>query len=215
MKNNLKLFALLTALATSGSAFADWSAVTGETVGEGNNVIHAQAGLPGISGRWFHGMSDKFDLGARFAFDYLYAGGFTGFGFAPGIRPAAILKFNLMQQDKFSMALRFEPGIDLFFAGGFALFGIGLPVSLDMGIRVNDKVAIPIFAELPMSLNLTNVVIFNIPIKVGAGVEWKFAENMALTGRMAFGPVISAGGGFFGGGVGFALDTLIGMEFKL
>jgi hypothetical protein len=217
MKNTLKLVSLVASLTLSGSAFADWSAVTGETVGEGNNVIHAQAGLPTISGKWFHGMSEKFDLGAGLSFDYLYAGTFTpGFGFTPGFRPAAIMKFGLMQQDKFSMALRIEPGVNLYFSGAGVLFGLGVPVGLDMGIRINDKVSIPLGVELAMSLNLTQAVIFVLPIKIGGGVEWKFSETMALTGRMNFGPAIVAGNFGFGfGGVGFAYDALIGMEFKL
>ena len=64
-----------------------------------------------------------------------------------------------------------------------------------------------------MSINLTGITAFAIPIKFGGGVEYKFTPDMALTARMAFGPLIVAAG--VGAGVGFAFDTLIGMEFKI
>jgi hypothetical protein len=210
MKKNLTLIALLTTFATSTAAFADWSPITGETVGEGNNVIHVQAGFPGISGGFLHGMAEKFDLGARLTFNYGLEGTFA---IVPGLKPAAILKIGLMEQEKFNMALRFEPGLNMYFSGFGVLFGIAIPVALDMGIRINEQVAIPLFVEMPMGLNLTPIVTFGLPIRFGGGVEYKFKDDMALTFAMRFGPYIGIGG--FGAGVGFSFDSLIGIAFKL
>jgi hypothetical protein len=229
MKKNFSILSLVAAVVLSSVAFGQdsevsapdgssgkWSTVTGETVGEGNNVIHVQAGYPGLSGGWFHGMSEKFDLGARFTFNYGYE---STTAIIPGLKPAMILKIGLMDNGKFNMALRFEPGVQLYFSsfGGGVLFGINLPAYLDMGIRINNEFSVVLGADLPMSLNLTPGVVFNIPIKFGGGIEYKINPDMALTFNTRFGPFIAAGGfgGFGFGGVAFAFDALFGLAFKL
>ena len=220
MKKNLTLIALVAAVSVAAPAFAEggsyhWTTATGETVGTGNNAIHVQAGFPGISGGWYHGLSEKMDIGARFSFNYAYEStfGFGIIGLAPGLKPAAILKFGLMDNGKFNMALRIEPGIHLYFAGGGVLFGLDTPVLLDMGIRVNEQFSVLLGAGLPLSFNFTPLFVMAIPIMVGGGVEYKFTPDMALTFNMKFGPAIIASG--FGSGASFAFESLIGLAFKL
>jgi hypothetical protein len=169
------------------------SLYSGRTLGTGNNVIAPEIGWPGIDVTFAHGMSPGFDLGGKFTFNY-------GYEFAVGVYPAinaqAVLRFHLLTQGIFALALETEPGIGV----GFVPFNflIYLPVALQMSVHPLPSLSVLFGAEFRPSIGIGQVVSFGMPILLlNPGLEYAVGNRVALTLRTGFGPSIGAGGVFF------------------
>lgn len=194
-----------------GGGGANWSVLTGRTVGAGHNVLHPEVGWPGIGATFLHGSTSTFDIGGRFTFDY---GGNVAFFVNPGLRFQAVLRFSLLDTGFVSAALYTAPGIGLYFAGGGA-FGILLPIGVQLGIHPSRMVAIALGFDVDLALAIAFRGGFGagIPILFGPGVEFIATPNLAITFNLRLGPGIAVFEG--GSGVGFAFRGLIGIAVKL
>jgi len=220
MSNRLAVLATVAVLASSQAmadeapgAAVDWGVVTGRTVGRSNFVIHPEFGWPGIGSGFIYGAGDAFDVGGRFTFNY---GSELATVIAPEIKMTGLLKFKLLDRDKFSMAISTEPGIGFIFVGGGAGMVIFFPAYLSFGIHPAPQVGIVLGADLPFQIGFSfngGGVVFGLPMGFGPGVEFAIAPNLQLTFNMRFGPGIIAAGG--GAGAGFAFKTLMGIAIKL
>jgi hypothetical protein len=189
---------------------ARWSVESGNTVGAGTDVVYGQFGFPGLSGTFLHGVQSNLDLGARFTFNY---GVESDASFIhPELKLQGVSRVNLLKNPKFDLALEFDPGFGLFFAGGQTFFGLALPVELTAGIPINSQFTIDLGFGLPVFINFTTTTYALIPILFGGGVEYYLQSNMALTFRLRMGPEIST---ISGGGSDFGLQALIGVALKL
>ena len=196
---------------TAGAA-VDWSVITGRTVGAGAFVIHPEFGWPGLGAAFIYGAGSAFDVGGRFTFNY---GSELATVIVPGLKMTGFLKFKLLNQQKFSLALRTEPGIGFFFPGGSAGMQIFFPVYMDFGIHPIPQLGVVLGADLPFQIGFSfggGPVFFALPMGFGPGLEFALTPNVQLTFNMRFGPGIIASGG--GAGANFAFKTLMGVAIK-
>lgn len=225
MSNRLAVLATVAVLASSQAmadeapgAAVDWGVVSGRTVGSGSFVIHPEFGWPGLGSAFIYGAGSAFDVGGRFTFNYGHEGGGAGFGVAivPQIKLNGLMKFKLLDRDKFSLALSTEPGVAFFFVGGVSGMQIYFPVYMSFGIHPAPQVGIVLGADLPFNIGFLfqgGNPFFQLPMGFGPGVEFAIAPNLQLTFNLRFGPGIIAGGA--GSTAGFAFKTLMGIAIKL
>ncbi len=213
MRKLLKAPLLVLALLAAAPASAEsMSVLSGRTVGDGSFVIFPQFGYPGVWCDFLYGTSEKMQLGGRIGFNY---GNQVAVGLDIGPQVNFLLKFNLINKEKLSMALRVDPGLLFGGLNGYAYMGIAFGVGLDFGIHPAEMVAIHFGADLmpTMGIYFVGAFAFAMPIQFGPGVEFEVSEGVLLTFNAKFGPGIVAGAG--GGGVGFALKTMMGVAIKM
>jgi hypothetical protein len=199
------------AIAQDGAAVQGPSVLTGRTVGTGNNVVHVQAGWPGISATLLHGYTPTVDLGGIFSFNYGYEGDVNIVH--PGLKLQGLVKFTVLDTPKYNLGIWFAPGYLVYFFGGAVgtLSGVTFPIGAMFGLPVTPGVNVAINVDLPMFVSFGDFGSFTIPILFGGGVEYFIEKNMALTFNLRMGPIIYAKGG----GSDFDLQSLVGLAIHL
>jgi len=176
----------------AGPARAEgWSVQSGQTVGSGASVFWAQVGWPGISADLAHGISPSVDIGGRFTFNYGEEG-ITDTGVI-GLKFQFTLRAQLVHKPKFDLALRFDPGLLLYFPSSTTVVGITFPVGLEAGFPVSPVFRAMASFELPFWVTFGNVngpAELFVPILFGGGVEYLLERDLALTARLRMGPTI-------------------------
>ncbi len=152
-----------------------------------------------------HGMGPRFDLGGKFTFNYGYE---YAVAIYPAINAQVVMRFGILNQGIFSLALEVEPGIGV----GFVPFTflIYLPVALQMSIHPIPSLSVLFGAEFRPAIGIGQGVAFGMPIMLlDPGIEYAVSNRVALTLRTAFGPSI------VGGNVAFTFRALMGATIKL
>ena len=194
----------------AANAAEQWSVLSGRTVGVDQNVIHGQAGWPGISATLLHGVSPKVDLGGLFAFDYGAENSTCCIW--PELRFAAVGRLNLVDTPKYNVGIGAQPGLLLVFpSGGSTQVGVGIPLSFAAGFPVSPQVIVVAGADVAFDIFFTSGSYVIIPILFGGGVEYMIESNLLLTFSLRLGPVIGAGSF---SGTTFGLNGLIGLAYK-
>jgi hypothetical protein len=193
--------------ATGAPAYS-WTVDSGQTVGDGNNVVRAQVGWPGLWLDFIHGASSDFDIGGRFGLNWgLYPGATQGS--AIGLTFQLMLRKQMFDIGGFKVAFTFDPGFILEFPGGGTIAGIMFPIGAQIGFPVADKWTVNGSFEIPMYVTFSPGNFF-IPLMFGGGVEYLIQPNLDLTFKLAMGPDIATSGG-----TSFALQGLVGLAYKL
>jgi hypothetical protein len=184
--------ALLAGLITGSARAEGWSAMSGQTLGNGAGMIWGQFGWPGISADLAYGASPTLDLGGRFTFNYGEEG-ITDTGVL-GLKFQFTLRAQLVHKAKFDLALRFDPGLLLYFPSNTTVVGMTFPVGLEFGFPITPQLRANASFDLPfwVTFNPSPVEGF-IPILFGGGVEYLLQRDLALTARLKMGPTISTG----------------------
>lgn len=192
MRRLVVWMALLVGLVARNARAQDWSAMSGQTLGSGAGMIWGQFGWPGISADLAYGTSPTLDLGGRFTFNYGEEG-ITDTGVL-GLKFQFTLRAQLVRKPKFDLALRFDPGLLLYFPSNTTVVGMTFPVGLEFGFPIS-----PVF-RANASFDLPFWITFNpspaegfIPILFGGGVEYLMQRDLALTARLKMGPTIATG----------------------
>jgi hypothetical protein len=81
----------------------------------GEQVVNAEGGYPGMFVEYLSGMSPRFDLGAKFTFNYGLEGDIQKY--APGIKLQALLFFVLPPIGPITPSVRVDPGLYSYFFG--------------------------------------------------------------------------------------------------
>lgn len=183
---------LIAGLGAGSVRAQDWSAMSGQTLGSGAGMIWGQFGWPGISADLAYGTSPTLDLGGRFTFNYGEEG-ITDTGVL-GLKFQFTLRGQLVRKPKFDMALRFDPGLLLYFPSNTTVVGMTFPVGLEFGFPISPVVRANASFDLPfwITFNPSPVQGF-IPILFGGGVEYLMQRDLALTARLKMGPTIATG----------------------
>jgi len=220
MRKAVQLFAVVGVLAwvplqAQARAPQGWSVLTGETVGNNNNVVHVQAGWPGISATLLHGYTPTVDVGGIFTFNYGVEGDVNSVH--PELKLQGLAKATLMDTSKYNLGVWFAPGPLLaFLPSGFGVtgttFGISFATGLIFGLPINNMVNVAFNFDLPMFVLFGDYGTFVVPILFGGGVEYFLEKNMALTFNLRMGPIIYTKSGF---GTDFDLMALFGLAFKI
>ncbi len=217
MRKFLVLCALAFALAPSGSEAAPvgphgWSVITGRTVGTGVDVLHVQAGWPGISAGLAHGMTPKLDLGGIFTFNYGFEGDVEVV--RPGLKLQGLLRANLVDSGKFNLGIHFAPGPLVYFLRFTTVAGIAIPIGLAFGIRANNELNVGLAFEMPMFVVFSSSALNGqlvLPVLFGGGIEYFFDRNLALTFQLKMGPMIYTRDAF----TDFDFQALMGLAVRL
>jgi hypothetical protein len=172
------------------STKGDWSLSSGWTAGQGKNAISAELGWPGIEGKYLHGLSDRFDIGARFAFLY---GTLVGVTVDPTFTFGAVMHAGLVRHGMISLGLEFNPGVG-FSMNGAGAFLVQFPLQMLVGVHPVDILNV----DFGVALAPTIVVPFGggqgiglaMPILFGPGVELFLTRSLMVTLQTRFGPGI-------------------------
>jgi hypothetical protein len=182
--------ALLVGLGTGSARAQEWSAMSGQTLGSGAGMIWGQFGWPGISADLAYGVSPTLDLGGRFTFNYGEEG-ITDTGVL-GLKFQFTLRGQLIHKPKFDMALRFDPGLLLYFPSNTTVVGMTFPVGLEFGFPITPVFRANASFDLPFWITFSpSPVAGYIPILFGGGVEYLVQRDLALTARLKMGPTIA------------------------
>jgi hypothetical protein len=153
-------------------------------------MVWGQFGWPGISADLAYGVSPTLDLGGRFAFNYGEEG-ITDTGVL-GLKFQFTLRGQLIKKPKFDLALRFDPGLLLYFPSNTTVVGMTFPVGLEFGFPITPVFRANGSFDIPFWITFSPSPVEGwIPILFGGGVEYLFERDLALTARIKMGPSIS------------------------
>ncbi|HZX42182.1 MAG TPA: hypothetical protein VFE93_10115 [Myxococcaceae bacterium] len=180
---------------------------SGETVGAGANVAAAAVGYPGLDLRLFHGLDATTDVNAHVGINYAFEGITRGtrFEFTAQV---GIRKELLTFGGNMKLAGYFDPGILV--AASPGQFGIKIPIGVEMGIPLNQKIILNGSLDLPMFFTFGDFNAFYIPLLFGGGIEYLLEPHIALTGKLKLGPTF----GTNGFPTSFTLYLLAGAAYK-
>jgi hypothetical protein len=187
-----------------------WSLSTGRTVGAGGNAVAGEVGWPGIEARYVHGISDRFDVGARFAFLY---GSIVGVNVSPALTFGGVLRAGLVRNGMVSLGLEFNPGIGFGFTGRSS-FLVQFPLELQVGVHPSSLVSVVFAARLTPTfiVGFDSNFTYVMPIVLGPGVELFVAPDLAVTVSTRFGPGVWAHS--LGSGVAFSFVATFGLGYR-
>lgn len=209
MRRVVVAIAVAAGLVAGEASAQSGSAMSGQTLGTGAGLIWGQAGWPGISADLAYGTSPTLDLGGRFTFNYGEEG-ITDTGVL-GLKFQFTLRTQLVHKAKFDLALRFDPGLLLYFPSDRTIVGVTFPVGLEFGFPIS-----PVFRATG-SLDLPFWITFSpsptqafIPLLFGGGVEYLVEKELALTARLKMGPTIAT----YSGRAYFTLYFQVGVAYR-
>lgn len=186
---------------TSDSGSDRFSVTTGETVATNRDMVSAEAGFPGFTFGYTHGMNDHFDAGLKL--DLLYGHRFTTVQSQFGMGLHAPLRIVTYRQNRVSVMLHADPGLDFYTAPGnppvcaafgincapSAAFGIDLPVGITVGYQATPEVRIAAGADLPLIFAVSpSPAHLQIGPMFGGAVEYYFERQWAVGFNVRFGP---------------------------
>lgn len=190
-----------------------WSTLSGKTVGQGNTVLTGEVGWPGLGVELLHGATSGFDIGGRFGFNY---GVQRMVEFVePGISLNAVMRFNLLDTGRFNLGATFEPGPFFVFANGFNDVGMDLPIGLQLGIPVGSALMLHGGIDMPFFVLFGDGGGLWIPVLFGGGLEYFIDRNLAVNFKMRMGPTFNTNDDFRRNDAFFALESMVGLSYKL
>lgn len=200
----------------SGSQFSTtaeqaWTATAARTVGGGASVAQAEAGWPGISLAYLHGLDEVTDAGLRATFNY----GFEGTtGSATGLILQVPVRRYLGGSDTFNYGVHVDPGLAIYGNRGSTLFGATLPVGVVLGFLVTPQLTLEGTADFPILISFVNPLGVLFGPELGAGAEYKVDRNLAVSVRARIGPAFALSNGY-GSTTSTAFQTLVGVAYNL
>ena len=209
-------------------ASGGWSVVGALTAPKNGNIVEGALGWPGLTAAFRRGVSDQLEMGGRFTFNYGVEGMVSRV--VPGLKFQFLLRFKFFDNKKISLGVRFEPGALFYFYPStgattctFDQFGnvvcgratstVGgliLPMGVRLGIVASSALNIGVSFDLPMWFSFGPTAIFNVPVLMGAGVEYFLQSNLLLSFTVKMGPTLSSGGGT----AVFTFESLLGVGYR-
>ncbi len=169
----------------------NWSATAARTVGNGNSVVGAEVGWPGVGFTWLHGANDTTDVGLHLGLNY----GFEGTtNTVIGLNLAVPYRTEIGHMGDTTFAFTTQPGITIYGNHGSALVGIGGPIGVVAGFKIDPRMTLDVGGDVPVLLSFSNPAGFLFGPQIGGGGEYLIDNNLAITARVRVGPE-------------FALDT--------
>jgi len=186
------------------------TALGGNPLPQGANLVHAQFGWPGLSATFLHGVSSKLSLGGRFALNYGLEGQVGGVNL--GLKFQGLLRLGLLDTGRVNLGLDLAPGLALYFPfSNTAQIGLAVPLALVLGVPLSDTLTVHAALEMPMLVTFTWYSTFYLPLYFGGGLEFALDRNILLTVALRAGPMIDARTS----GVNPGVLGLFGLAFKL
>ncbi len=188
-----------------------WTATAARTVGSGASVAQAEAGWPGVSFTYLHGLDEVADAGLRATFNY----GFEGTtGSAAGLILQVPVRRYLGGSDALNYGVHIDPGLAIYGNRGSTLFGATLPVGAVVGFQISPQLTLEGTADFPILIAFVNPLGVLFGPELGAGAEFKVDRNLAVSVRARIGPEFALANGY-GGTTSTAFQTLVGVAYNL
>ena len=195
-----------------GASDVDWSATAARTAGAGNNVLQVEAGWPGIDFAYLHGIDERSDLGVRAALVYGFEGTTNS---AAGVQLQIPYRRMLTNGDTTNVTFHIDPGLTIYgnSNNGGTLVGVGGPVGVVAGFRVDPRLTLDAGVDFPVLLSFTHPAGVLFGPQLGGGAEYAVDKNLAVTFRARFGPEFAVANGDTGNQ--FAFSSLIGLAYNM
>jgi hypothetical protein len=190
---------------TAAGSSGHFSVITGETVATGRDMVSAEAGFPGFTFGWTHGLSDRFDAGVKL--DLLYGRRYTTLFSTFGMQLHAPLRYMTYRRGQIGVQVHVDPGLDFytganpcaafgFNCGQNASFALNVPVGVTVGFQVTHELRVAAGADLVMSLAYAGpgTAFLQIGPLFGGAVEYYFEKQWVVGFNLRFGPQFYAGG---------------------
>jgi hypothetical protein len=174
-------------LALSREARA-WGVHTGDTIGTGDNLIYGEAGWPGISAGFAHGLNDKLEIGGRLDTYYGIEGtphSFFGLGFG------ATIRYTLVRKEHVSAEVHVFPGFKFDVFSPAVAFGFAFPIGAEAGYHINKQATVSLGVDVGLYGNFANGGYFCFAPIAGPGFEYHLDDHIT------FGVVTRFGGAAF------------------
>lgn len=194
---------------TGSSGDMNWSATAGRTVGDGNSVLQAEAGWPGIGFTYLKGVNDNTDLGFHVGLNYGFEGTTNS---VVGLNLAVPYRHTLGTIGDTAFAIEAQPGLSVYGNHGSALVGVGGPLGVVAGLKVTERLTLDLAADVPVLLSFANPAGFLFGPQFGGGGEYLIDANLAVTARLRVGPEYGFDTAGTGSQTGFT--TLIGLAYN-
>jgi hypothetical protein len=169
---------------TIGPSTRNWSATGAETVGTGNNVAQAEAGWPGFNITYLRGLDPIDDIGVKVGFNYSFEGTSNT---TAGFNLAVPFRRTISRGPALNIGARIEPGITFYDNQG-TLFGVGGPIGIVAGLRVDPFLLLTAGLDVPVLLSFTHPFGLAFGPQAGVGGEYQIDRDVAITARFRVGP---------------------------
>jgi len=191
-----------------------WTMLGAQTSGDGANVVAVDAGFPGLSVTYLHGVTSIEDIGFRLAFNYGYEGLVTAIH--PGLRGEAVARLRLLDTGHVSIGLKGGVGVFAYFTSAYTAPGITLPLGLVVGIPVGNAFSVATGVDVPLFLTFGPTGGLTAPVLFVAGLERWLGKGWLANLRVRMGPAVNITGPFVPvGSAQLAFELAVGMAFKL
>lgn len=187
---------------------AGWSATAGRTVGNGNSVLQAEVGWPGIGFTYLHGANETTDVGFHVGFNYGFEGTTNS---VTGVNLAVPFRHVLAMFGDTAVTFRADPGLSIYGNRG-ALVGVGGPLGVVAGFRMSPRLTLDVGADVPVLISFSNPAGFVFGPQFGGGGEYLIENNLAVTARVRVGPEFALDSS--GTTRDTAFTTLIGLAYN-
>jgi hypothetical protein len=181
----LLLLAQLVQTSVDPAADSNWSVSAAETVGLGNSAVAAEAGWPGVGFTYLRGVDERTDWGFHASLNYGLQGtstSLTGGNFGLAYR------HTLGGLSDVGFTLEAQPGLALYSSSGSVLFGVGLPVGVVAGFKLDERLTLDLAFEVPLLISFSNPAGVLLGPQFGSGGEYQLNHNLAVTARLRIGP---------------------------
>lgn len=187
----------------------NWSATAGRTVGTNSTVLQAEAGWPGIGFTYLKGVDERTDLGLHVGFNYALEGTTNT---TAGLNLAIPYRHTLGTVADAVVAFETMPGLSFYGNNGGVLVGVGGPVGMVAGFKVDPRLTLDVAAGVPMLISFTHPAGFLFGPQFGGGGEYLIDRNVAVTARLRIGPEFAVNS--TGTGSQASFQTLIGLAYN-
>jgi hypothetical protein len=164
-----------------------WTLIGADTVGDGENVIGAQAGWPDLTLGITHGMSPASDVSGKFQLNYSFEGTTIQNKIAIGL--LVPFRFNVVHNEKVSLLLHVDPGLKILTGPGPAKLGTQSGVGALIGFRPMPQLQIGFGIDVPAVVYFTGdqKPIIALPFLFGPFLEYHVDSNITIGVDTRFG----------------------------
>ncbi len=179
---------------------AGWGLHTGDTAGDGRNLIFLEAGWPDVSVGFLHGVARHLDIGFRAS--VVYGVDFTR-TVSPGFELRVPFRLGIVQARYFSLMAHADPGIKIDYLNPVAFYGPEFPFGFEAGFHPTEKITVGLGAEAPFSVRTSPDRTYFTPLLGGLSFEAHFTPHFGVSYVGRAGVVHGFGTG--GSATGFGL----------
>jgi hypothetical protein len=180
-----------------------WGVHTGDTIGTGDNLIYGEAGWPGVSAGFAHGLNDRLEIGGRLDTYYGVEGtphAFFGLGFA------ATIRYTLVRSPRFSAEVHVFPGFKFDFFDPAAVFGFNFPIGAEAGYHITKQATVSAGFDLGLYGAFTSPGYFCVAPMGGPGFEYHLDDHITFGLVTRFGGAAVTGNAVTFGDFAFRLQ---------